>query len=428
MTEKAYRFGPFFLSPGRGLLLEEEEPVRLGNRALDILIALVEKAGETVSSEELISRVWPKTMVGESNLRVQLAALRKAIRDGENHNRYIVNVPGEGYRFSSPVSVVQPNSGVKSLWNLPMPLTDLVGRDEIIEKTANEVQNRRFISIVGTGGIGKTSVALAVAREVSQRYEHGVSFVDLACITDPKLVPSVLTAAFRLQGHSDSHFGALVNFLYDKQMLIVLDNCEHVVGEAAPLVEALLKSAPNVHFLVTTREPFRAEGEWVQRLPPLEAPPLDKSKISASEALAFAAVRLFVDRASGTLGSFRLTDAEAPALASLCRRLDGLPLAIEFAAARIDVFGIADLAAQLDNSLAILNRGRRTAQARHRTLRATLEWSFALLPAAEQLVFARLGVFKSSFSRGRRLRSSRAAHWMRRRFWMRLLVSQRSLC
>jgi len=255
------------------------------------------------------------------------------------------------------------------------------------------------VTIVGPGGIGKTSVALAVAHEISARYNDGVWFVDLSSLTDPKLVPSTVAAVLALPLLSEKHLAALINFLRDKQALIALDNCEHVVDSAAELAEALLKGAPGVHFLTTSRGPLRAEGEWLQRLPPLEGPPAQNSSITTTEALAFPAAQLFVERAMASFGTFELTDTEAPMLATLCQRLDGISLAIELPAARVDVFGVAGLAAEIDNSLSLLTHGRRTAQARHRTLRATLDWSFGLLPDMEQTIFARLGVFKTAFSR-----------------------------
>jgi predicted ATPase/DNA-binding winged helix-turn-helix (wHTH) protein len=400
-TDRTYIFGPFQLHLERAALLEGDKPVRIGSRALEILTALVERAGEVVDSQELISRVWPETHVDESNLRVHLAAIRKALRDGQDQTRYILNVPGRGYRFVAPVLSVGPDQTHDNhRGNLPALLKRLVGRAEIIKEVIEDIPGHRFVTITGGGGIGKTSVALAIGHEVSAGYRDGAWFVDLTSLTDPTLVPSTLAAALGLPLLSEMHVPALIPFLQEKQMLIVLDNCEHVVGAAAELVEALLKAAPHVHFLTTSREPLRAEGEWIRRLPPLESPPESEVPLRSSDALAFPAAQLFAERAKAGFDSFELTDAEAPLLADLCRKLDGIPLAIELAAARPDVFGVAGLTAQIENSLALLTRGLRTAQPRHRTLRATLDWSYGLLPEGEQVILARLGVFRTAFSRG----------------------------
>jgi predicted ATPase/DNA-binding winged helix-turn-helix (wHTH) protein len=397
MADQTYSFGPFQLCPERGSLLEGSRPVHLGTRALEILIALVERAGEVISNQELIARVWPETFVEDNNLRVHLGLLRKALRDGQDQVRYILNVPGRGYRFAAPVVCLRTIAG-KGRSNLPALLTRLVGRTEAVQEVVKELRGCRFVTLVGCGGIGKTSVALSVAHEVSFEYEHGVCFLDLSQVKDQKHVPEVLAAALEVPLFSHDHVPALINFLSDKHMLIVLDTCEHVIEEAASLVEALLKGAQDVHFLTTSRESLRAEGEWLKRLPPLETPAASDRPMSASEALAFPAIQLFVERAGAILESFALSDFDAPLVAAICQGLDGVPLAIELGVARVDTLGVAGLAAQLDDCLSVLTQGRRTAQLRHRTLRGNFDWSFELLPRPEQMLLARLGSFRSSFS------------------------------
>jgi predicted ATPase/DNA-binding winged helix-turn-helix (wHTH) protein len=397
MADRIYSFGPFQLCPERGSLLEGSKRIRLGTRALEILIALVERAGEVVSNQDLIARVWPETFVEDNNLRVHLALLRKALHDGQDQVRYILNVPGRGYRFALPViSKRTLAGGGKS--NLPGVITRLIGRDGIVKDLVEQVQARRLVTVVGCGGIGKTGVALTVAREIAGDYEDGVFFLDLTEVNDRNQIGEALASALKVALLSSDPAPSLIDFLSDKKMLIVLDSCEHVIEEAAILVEAVLRGAPDVQFLTTSREPLRAEGEWLRRLPPLQSPPPSEGSMNAAQALAFPAVRLFVERAEAILESFVLADLDAPLVAAICRRLDGLPLAIELAAAMVDTLGIAGLAAQLDDSLSILTQGRRTAPGRHRSLRAALDWSFDRLSEQEQILVARLREFPSDVS------------------------------
>ncbi len=397
MADRIYSFGPFQLCPERGSLLEGSKRIRLGTRALEILIALVERAGEVVSNQDLIARVWPETFVEDNNLRVHLALLRKALHDGQDQVRYILNVPGRGYRFALPV-ISKRTLGGSGKSNLPGVLTRLIGRDRIVKDLVEQVQARRLVTVVGCGGIGKTGVALTVAHEIAGDYEDGVCFLDLTEVNDHQPVAEALSAALKVPLLSTEATSSVIDFLSDKRMLIVLDSCEHVIEEAAVLVEAVLRGAPDVQFLATSREPLRAEGEWLRRLPPLQSPPPSEGSMSAAQALAFPAVRLFVERAEAMLESFVLTDLDAPLVAAICRGMDGLPLAIELAAAMVDALGIAGLAAQLDDCLSILTQGRRTAPGRHRSLRAALDWSFDRLSEQEQILFARLSEFPSDFS------------------------------
>src|SRR5258706_508795 len=397
----ALAFGPFRLIPSQKLLLDSDKPVRLGSRALELLIALVERAGEVVGRDELVARVWPSTIVEESSLRVHIAALRKALGDGHGGARFITNVPGRGYCFVAPVTrPAQPSLASSALaarspsHNLPAPLTRMIGRSDAVAAIAALLAERRFVTITGAGGMGKTTVALAVAEELLASYADGVRFVDLAPIVDPLLLPSTLGSVLGISVPLHDPLPALSAFLKHRNMLIVLDNCEHVVDAAAVLAEGLLKSAAGVRMLTTSREPLNAEGEWVHRLGSLEMPPAS-GDLTAAGALSFAAIQLFVQRAMAVSDSFALTDADAPLLRDLCKQLDGLPLAIELAAARVDTLGVRGLAAQFDDSLHLLTRGRRTAAPRHRTLHAMLDWSFEYLSKNEQAALCRLAAFKA---------------------------------
>jgi len=397
-------FGPYRLLPAQQLLLKAGKPIHVGSCTLEILIALAERAGEFVSTEELIARVWPNTFVEEGNLRVHIAALRRILRDTQAGNRYVANVPGQGYRFIAPVilsegqrSSASEAAAVERRHNFPAPPTRIVGRDGIVSTLAAQLPERHFITVVGPGGIGKTTLALAVAERRAAFYEHGARFVDLASVADPLLVPSALASVLGAAIRSDKPIPSLVNFLKDRQILIVLDGCEHITEPAAALAVELLKGASGVHILATSREPLRAEGERVQRLAPLGLPP-ESARLSATEALAFPAVQLFVERAAASLDGFELGDSDAPAVADICRRLDGIPLAIELAAGRVDAFGLRDLAARLDDRFRLLTRGRRTALPRHQTLSATLDWSYEFLPESERVALRRLAVFAGSFT------------------------------
>jgi len=402
MSDRSLNFGPFELFPQRRALLEGGKPLRLGSRALEVLIVLVEHAGEPLSNKDLLARAWPDIFVEEANLRVQVMALRKSLGDGQGGARYIKNVPGRGYCFVAPVvghgqpkTVDQPvGEDIES--SLPVLLTRLIGREKEVSALVDRLSLRRFVTIVGAPGIGKTSVAVAVARHLVGEYEDGVHFVELASVSDPALVPSAVATALGLPIWSEASIPGVVEFVRDKHILIVLDNYEHVLDAASELTVALLKWGSRTNVLTTSQEPLRADGEWHYRLPALAVPPPNEA-LTAARALAFPAVQLFVERALAVLDSFDLTDANAAIVAVLCRQLGGIPLAIELAASRIDVFGAAELAAHLHDGLKLLQRGRRTAAPRHQTLRAALNWSFELLSHDEQTILARLSVFRSPF-------------------------------
>src|SRR5580704_15596685 len=382
MDGHAISFGPYRLLAAQRLLLEGDKPVRLGGRAFDILIALVERAGEVVGKEELIARAWPATFVEEANLKIQVSALRRALGDGQGDSRYVVNVVGRGYNFVAPILKEEPSRASPSPTiapsaphNLPVATTRMIGREEIVTTLVTQLSRRRLVTIVGPGGIGKTTVGLAVAEQMIGAYEHGVWLVDLAPLRDPGLVASAVATVLGLEIRAEDPLPALVAALRDNRMLLMLDSCEHVIDAAAGLAAAVLRGTSYVKILATSREPLGVQGEGVHRLAPLGSP-APSSTLAAAEVAAFPAVQLFVERVTAIVEDFVLTDANAPLVVAICQRLDGLPLAIEFAAPRVEVLGIEGLAAGLTrclwnepgaHRLPLLTARRRATTARHRT-------------------------------------------------------------
>jgi predicted ATPase/DNA-binding winged helix-turn-helix (wHTH) protein len=404
MDGRAISFGPFRLVAAQRLLLEGDRPVRLGSRAFDILAALVERAGEVVGKKELLARAWPQTFVEEANLKFQVSALRRALGDGQGGHRYVATVPGQGYNFVAPISLEEPSQAPLpptiepvGVHNLPFAATRMIGRDEAVAAIVSRLSRERLVTIVGPGGIGKTTVALAVAERMIASYEHGVWLVDLAPVGDPRLVPTAVATVLGLEVGTEDQLPGLVASLRDKRMLLLLDSCEHVIDAAAGFAAAVLAGAPGVKILATSREPLGVVGERGHRLGPLSSPQ-PSSRLTAAEAAAFPAAQLFVERVTAIVEDFALTDANAPLVFEICRRLDGLPLAIEFAAPRVEVLGVEGLAARLNDSLPLLGTRRRTAMPRHRTMRAVVDWSYGLLTEDERLFFRALGAFTAGFT------------------------------
>jgi predicted ATPase/DNA-binding winged helix-turn-helix (wHTH) protein len=396
-------FGPFRLSTAERLLEKNGEPVQLGSRALDILIALVERPAEVVSKKELITSVWPDLVVDEGSLRFHVSALRKALGQERSGSRYVANVSGRGYCFVAPIlrAANQPEPLRNSLAHSPIGLppcpTRMVGRDETVRFISEELTARRFLTVVGPGGIGKTTLATAVGHTMLAAFDGAVCYVDFGSLGTPSLVPNRIALTVGLPGNFDDPLAALSTFLRDRRMLLVLDSCEHLIETIALLAERIFQAAPEVHILATSREPLQVEGEQVHRLDPLAFPP-DGASLTAARALTFPAVQLFVKRAASHGSGFQLNDAEAPIVGEVCRKLDGIALALELAAGRVGVYGIRGIASLLDSPCRLLWRGRRTASSRHQTLSAMLDWSYDLLPEAEHVVLRRLSVFVGAFS------------------------------
>jgi predicted ATPase/DNA-binding winged helix-turn-helix (wHTH) protein len=404
----AIAFGRFRVLLHRRELLADNRPVELGGRAFDVLMALIEARGAVVSKHAVMERVWPNRIVDENNLAIQILALRKALAAERG---LIRTVFGRGYQFTGEIRTSSTGPDVPATaampettptpshppTNLPEPVSELIGRDAELGKILGLIGSHSLVTLVGAGGIGKTRLGFEVARELLPRFADGVWGVELAPLSDPDLVPVTVATALGLEltsGNASTETVAAA--LHSKQLLLVLDNCEHVLDAAARMAEALLRANPVARVIATSREPLRAEGEWVYRVPPLAVPPEDG--LSGEDALRFGAVRLFDERAREAGADIPSDARVSAAIAGICRRLDGIPLAIEFAAARVATLGVDGLAAQLEDRFRLLTADRRTVLPRHQTLRGALDWSHELLTGPERVVLRRLGIFAGGFT------------------------------
>jgi predicted ATPase/DNA-binding winged helix-turn-helix (wHTH) protein len=393
----SYRFGRIEVRPSQRLVLVDGVATSPGARAFDVLMALLHHRDRVVSKDELLDLAWPGLVVEENNLQAQVSALRKLLGP-----QAIVTIPGRGYRFvleasdtapalaPPPVSTPNPH-----LTHLPLVLTPLIGRTLDVSNLDTLLGQHRLLTIVGAGGIGKSLLAQWLLHARRSAHLHGVAWVDLASQTSPEFVASTVAAALGLQsGHGDPLKG-LMEAVRPLSMLIAIDNAEHLLDEVARILQALHQAAPQLQVLVTSQAPLKLANEWVYRLDALALPehsaPLDVARQCG-------AVALFAQRAQAADRRFELGPDNLATVVEICRRLDGLPLAIELAAARVPLLGLVPLASSLNERLRLLNGGGRGAPARQKTLRAALEWSYGLLDATEQTVFRRLGVFVGSFS------------------------------
>src|SRR5580704_11456357 len=381
-TPAIVEFGRFRLLPRRRELLVDGRPIPLGGRSFDMLMALVEGQGAVVSKDALTNRVWPNRILEEKNIHVQISALRNAF--GADRN-LIRTISGRGYQFTGEIRTVVPDPDTQTvartvvlvpapprpLANLPEPVSELIGRDAEVEEILGLAAAHRLVTLTGAGGIGKTRLGLEVARRLLPKFVDGVWVVELAPLSDPGLVPVTVATALGLDLADDVVSPERVaNALAAKQLLLVLDNCEHLVGAAARMAEALLRANPAARVMATSREPLRAEGECLCRVPSLAVP--TEGSRDAEDLLRYGAVRLFVARARAAEPQFS-PDGRMAATIAICRHLDGIPLAIELAAARTAALGVEEIAARLDDRFHLLTGGRRTALPRHQTLRATLD-------------------------------------------------------
>lgn len=389
----SFKFGRYVLTPALRLLVADGGPVPLGQRALDVLAVLVEQWPAVVSKDELIRRIWGGQVVEENTLAVHVSALRKALVDDRDGVHLIGTVPRRGYQLLTAVSTCAPPPISPQLpvpGNLPRVETPIVGRAAEVVELAELLGTQSLITLAGPGGIGKTRLALAVGAHLAGKASQGVWWVDLAATTDPDRVAEAVARVLGLVLTDEQPLVRLAARLKGASRLLILDNCEYVAEGVASLAVAL-REASGCRLLVTSLEPLGVAGEQVKRLAPLVVPSM--SETTAAGALRAPAVELFMACIHRTAPDFALNDDNVEAVVHVCRRLDGVPLALELAAARAALLGARALARRLDERLLDLSDGRRDMAPKHRTLRALLDWSYGLLNATEQVVLRRLSVF-----------------------------------
>jgi predicted ATPase/DNA-binding winged helix-turn-helix (wHTH) protein len=403
-TPEVLSFGPFTLIAGERLLTKDGVAVPLGARAFDILVALVSRPNQPVGKTELMAEVWPDVIVGEGSLRFHVSSLRKALGDGEGSARYISTLAGRGYCFVGPLAregttefTPELGASLSHRTNVPSPQPHIVGRAADVTAISARLAATRFVTVVGTGGVGKTTVAVQVANDLIGTFAGAVLFLDLGTLSDPSLMASSLASMLGLSIQSADPAMSLIAHLRETRTLLVLDTCEHMIEATAALAARLFAAAPHVYILATSREPLRVQGEHVHRLAPLACAP-DDTRLTAVQALAYPATQLFVERAAARGARLDLSDVDAAVVAGICRKLDGVPLAIELAAGRVAAFGVKQTAALLEERLSLLWVGQRTAPRRQQTLKATLDWSCRLLTELERQVLRQLAVFVGDFT------------------------------
>lgn len=393
----AFDFGRFSVRPTERTLLVDGTPAKLGARAFDLLTVLIERRDRTVGKDELLQRVWSGLVVEENNLAVHISALRKLLG-----HQAIATIPGRGYRFTvgmDPMSKTADDSArstqaQQSPGNLPPALPRLYGRDRDVDNLATLLRTSRLVTVVGAGGIGKTRVAQAAGHALGRELPDGVWLIELASVSDPTLVPAAVSQALGIAIPGQRNASTeVVEELRGRALLLILDNCEHVVEAVGTLIHELMSQAPRIRVLVTSQEVIKVPDEVLYRLAPLDLPPAS----TLEDASASSAVALLVDRVKALQPDFALTEQTAPGVCDICRRLDGLPLAIELAAARVPHLGLAGVHERLHERFRVLTGGARVALRRHQTLRGALEWSHGLLGADDRAVFRRAGVFVGTF-------------------------------
>ncbi len=392
------RFGAFRLLPARRQLMRDGVPVHLGARALDLLLQLTAHAGVVVTKQALMKAVWPNRIVEENNLTVNMTALRRALGDQADGQPMIQTVTGRGYVFVGTILSDAPAPTSRSAASaIPQITSRLIGREAALEELKRLMRAHRIVTVVGPGGVGKTALALHLADALAADFPDGVGFADLSTVTDPARVSEAVAAVLAGGGAgSNTATDRLTTLLRDQKSLLVLDNCEHMVEPAAQLVNAISAACPGVVILVTSREGLFVQGEQIFRLQPLPFPD-DPNGVSAQTALQYGAIGLFVERAQA-VGGFALDDANAPVVAAICARLDGIPLAIEMAASRLKVLSPAQLAERLVERFRLLGAAGRKTTPRHRTLQAMIDWSYDFLPPEERTLLRCLSAFSGGAS------------------------------
>ena len=393
----SYCFGRFELQSKERRLLASGTPVAITPRAFDLLVALLEHHGHLVPKEDLLAQVWPGVIVEENALHAQISALRKLLGA-----EVIATVPGTGYRLELNVTPITPETKSRAAGDdrqdLPKALTSFIGRERQLTELKGLLRQTRLLTLSGAGGCGKTRLALELAAQVSDAYADGVSLVELAALADGQLVPQTVANALGLKERvGESFTDTLLGHLASKHLLLVLDNAEHLLAACGELARTLLQRCARLTVFVTSRERLGVLGELTYRVPSLSVP--DPNRKYAAEALVgYESARLFIERARLQHLHFAVTAQNAPAIASICAHLDGIPLAIELAAARVRAISVEEVNQRLDQRFSLLADRSTTALPRQRTLRAMIDWSYDLLSEAEKTVFCRASVFAGGFT------------------------------
>jgi len=399
---EAFSFGPFRVLPHARRLERDGTRTQLGSRAFDILCILISRQGEVVSKAELMEKAWSGLTVEESSLRFHIAQLRRVLGDGQDGESYVKNVAGRGYCFVAPVnraaSPAKRTDPVDETHhpNLPPRPTRIIGRERDLLAVADHLVGRRFVTLRGPGGIGKTTLAIDLAYGIAGRFTDGVRFLDLGSIKEPNLIAVAVASALGLLIPVGDPTSRLIESLRDQQMLLVLDSCEHVIEAVSRLAEQIYQHAPGISLLATSRESLDAEGESVFELASLGLPP--DNVASEAELGKYSSTRLFMECAVAAGYSADATDADAQVIARICRKLDGMPLAIELVASRLSAHGLLEIDELIGGRLRLAWRGRRTALPRHQSLSAALDWSYELIAPEERILLEHLSIFPGPFT------------------------------
>lgn len=391
------RFADCELDLDRIVLRRGGQEVKLEPQAFDVLAFLVQRRGTVVRKEELLDGVWGDRFVSESALTTRIKAVRQAVQDDGRRQAVIRTVHGKGYEFVAPVETVEAgtaHAAPSSVAGLGAPVQPLIGREAMLAVLEDALSRHRLVTLVGPGGVGKTALGFELARIAAPRYADGVHVVELVSVLDEEATSAAFATALDVNlRRSSSIDDAIVEMLRPRHELLLLDNCEHLVEPVAALVSRILREAPAVTIVATSREPLAVAGEQVWSVEPLST----ATELGAEGVMAVPAVELFVTRARAADPTFALDDATAPLVVEICRRLDGIPLAIELAAARAHSVGVAEIARRLDERFGLLKAIRRGGDPRHRTMRDAISWSYDLLDPDEQALFTALSVFAGSF-------------------------------
>ena len=394
---ETFSFGPFCVLPHSRRLERDGARAQLGSRAFDILCILISRQGEVVSKAELMEKAWPGLTVEDSSLRFHIAQLRRVLGGSQDAESYVTNVAGRGYCFVAPVvraaSAPRPVDLVDETPhpNLPPRPGRIIGREKDVRALIEHLVTRRFVTLRGPGGIGKTTLAVDLAHSVSGQFSDGVRFIDLGSLKEANLVAVAAASALGLVIPVGDPTPRLLDALHDRQILLVLDSCEHVIEAVSRLAETIYQHAPGVSLLATSRELLDAEGEFVFELASLGIPPGNFE--SEAELVRYSSTRLFMECAVAAGYASTVTDADAEVVARICRKLDGMPLAIELVASRLSAHGLVEIDELIEGRLRLAWRGRRTAPPRHQSLSAALDWSYELIAPEERSLLEYLSTF-----------------------------------